>query len=163
MKFWDFSTKTFFDDRIFFPGWSNFRKIWKSQIFEKSNILNFPYENWKFHFFSKIRDFKNFWKFDQLEKKIRPSKKVFFEKSQNIIERPFRNTQQLFLTPPDRGERAISTWSSKWFLRKLDFCLPPKIFGNFRNVRDFFSRIFFFESDFRKLKIEKILAPAGES
>ena len=76
-------------------------------------------------------------------------KKIVLQKSQNFIERPFRNTQQRLLTPPERGERAISTWSSKWFLRNvgfwLNFCLifgdPPSLFQQFFK----FSRpIFFF-------------------
>ena len=43
---------------------------------------------------------------------------MFFEKSQNLIERSFRNTKQLLLTPPEWGERALSIWKNRgksWF------------------------------------------------
>ena len=73
--------------------------------------------------FRKSEIFQIFRKFDQPGKKIWSSKIIFFKKSQNFIERPFRNTQQRLLTPPERGERAISTWSSKWFLRNFGFWL----------------------------------------
>ena len=78
------------------------------RIFEKSENLRFSknqglvfFENPRFSDFSKIRPAR---------KKIPIIKKNFFSQSQNYIERPFRNTQQHILTPPDRGERALSSW-----------------------------------------------------
>ena len=37
-------------------------------------------------------------------------KKFLFEKSQNVIEKPLRNIRELLLTPPERGEWALSSW-----------------------------------------------------
>ena len=108
--------------RFFFSADRIFEKSGKYRIFKKSKFSIFR-KSKIFKDFSKIRDFQIFRKFDQLKKKNPIIKKKYLSKSQNFIEIPFRNTQQRLLTPPERGERAISTWSSKWFLRNFRFWL----------------------------------------
>ena len=105
MRFWDFILKKNSMIEIFFQliGFSKNPKI---PDFREIQIWDFQKSD-----FSKIRNFQIFRKSDQLEKKSQTSKKCFFFiKPQNLIEKPFRNTQQHLLTPPGRGERALSIW-----------------------------------------------------
>ena len=110
-ELYDFSKKKNWWSDFFF-GWSNFRKIWKSlifeksRIFEKSNFLNFlkkifafHKENSKFQIFRKSEIFRFLRKSEifrffensiSWKKNLIIKKKVFFEKISKIHRKTFQ-------------------------------------------------------------------------
>ena len=132
MRFWDFEENLFFDDQICFFSWSNFQKIWKSQK-SFSKIYQNPSEIQDFDFRKSeiLRFFENsvsgYFCFQS-------SKNVFFVESQNLIEWPFRNIQQLPLTIAEGS--LLDIRNSEIFGSKMEANYrPPSIdFSVFRKL-----------------------------
>ena len=115
----------------FFFQLIEFLKNLKISDFRNLKISDFQIEILNLRKFSKIRDFQIFRKFNQPEK-INLSNFCFvFQKSQKIIEIPFKNTQQRLLSPPERGERALSISD---FSRIFDFSKNQKLHQNIPNI-----------------------------
>ena len=97
----------------------DFQKI---LIFRKSEIFRF-FENPRFFENSINRNF--FFEHQQF---------FVLLKSQNFIERPFRNTQQHLLTPPERGER-LNELSRFWSKSKISWISCFIVFTQIERAR----------------------------